>query len=630
MTLALGRYQVGDVVGSGRTGRVMRGTRADDSADVAVRQIPPRLLEDRDIRKLLKNLPFRCFGLRSPAIVPVLDAFEISGSVAVVEPWIEGPPLTQGLDAAGAPLTRDVAAVHLVALLEGLLELHDRGGVHGDVRADNILVSESGPRLVGLGVAEGLQRRIKSGQGLGSTGSVEIGDAPELADSPPSSATDLYGLAAAYRVVLRKVGAVSSDPLLEAVERGAQLAPDARWGDAEDFLDAVRPHLESIRAAEAVAEHGGSTRSQRKGSTADETGIDVASGLNFDDIELSQAELSVDGGDSPEPNPVVDPPGGALPQALGLGLADSSLEVDYGPEGHDHEPALKSATREDEVTTAGRYRAVGPVEDTSGVSQYRWLVVSGSFTAVLVLAYLGFVGIRALLPDLPDGMVEVVPATLALGVDVGAPPEVPSFSFSHERLFIDRAEVTGAAYAQCVLTGECTPTTGRLKGPQSAPDKPMAGVTWLQAQSYCNHIGKRLPTENEWEAIARTFGGAYGTGDETPSCATAVFGRGDGAPCSRGGVGSGPRRAMEPSEDGEPAPVDLSGNLWEFVDSDWSDARGEGSGGASPAGGSVLKVIKGGGWFSPVGQLRVSGRLPVQNIYWAADVGFRCAMDPLR
>ncbi len=263
MTVALGRYQVGDVVGSGRTGRVMRGTRADDSADVAVRQIPPRLLEDRDIRKLLKNLPFRCFGLRSPAIVPVLDAFEVSGSVAVVEPWVEGPPLTQGLDAAGAPLTRDVAAVHLVALLEGLLELHDRGGVHGDVRADNILVSESGPRLVGLGVAEGLQRRIKSGQGLGSTGSMEIGDAPELADSPPSSATDLYGLAVAYRVVLRKAGAVSSDPLLEAVERGAQLAPGARWGDAEDFLGAVRPHLESIRAAEAVAEHGGSTRSQR-------------------------------------------------------------------------------------------------------------------------------------------------------------------------------------------------------------------------------------------------------------------------------------------------------------------------------------------------------------------------------
>ncbi len=80
----IGRYQVGDVVGTGRTGRVMRGERADDAAPVAVRQVPPRLLTEPDTAKALKDLPFSCFGLRSPSIVPVLDALDVAGSVVVV------------------------------------------------------------------------------------------------------------------------------------------------------------------------------------------------------------------------------------------------------------------------------------------------------------------------------------------------------------------------------------------------------------------------------------------------------------------------------------------------------------------------------------------------------------------
>ncbi len=652
MTVALGRYQVGDVVGSGRTGRVMRGERADDGADVAVRQIPPRLLEDPRIRKVLKNLPFRCFGLRSPAIVPVLDAFEISGSVAVVESWIDGEPLSKGRDAGGGPITRDAAARHLVELLEGLQELHDRGTAHGDVRADNILLTADGPRLVGLGVAAGLQRRLKSAAGMGATGSSEIGDAPELSDAPPSPATDLFGLAAAYRAVLRAAGVPASDPLLQAVEKGCVLDPAGRWPDAEDFLKAVQPHRDAIQAAEAVAEHGGTTRAQRKGRSAlDETGIDIGSGLSFDDLELSQADLSVGatkGGEreaSSEPPPRISstnpfggpvgapsPPGGPIggppkPQPMELGLADGSVQADAGI-AESEGPELAQEVLPDDVTTAGRYRAVPLEEAGGGLADYKWLIVSGGFTAVLVVAYLGFLGVRAMLPDLPDGMVEVPENRVAVGADKGPPPEVPRFDFAHGRFFLDRAEVTVAAYTECVRSGECTPTTGRLDGSPPAGDVPVTAVTWLQAQSYCNYLGKRLPTENEWEAAAKTFGGDYGTGDDPPSCADAVFARGEGEPCSRG-VGPGPRPAREGDAD-EAGAVDLSGNVWEFVDSDWSDGRGAGTGGPSPAGGSVLKVIKGGGWFSSPAQLRVAGRLPVQNIYWAADVGFRCAMDPVR
>jgi formylglycine-generating enzyme required for sulfatase activity len=638
VTVELGRYRVGDVVGSGRTGRILRGERTDDGADVAVRQIPPRLLESREIRGLVKNLPFRCFGLRSPAIVPVLDAFEISGSVAVVEPWIEGPPLGRGNGPEGAPLTRADVALHLVALLEGLRELHDRGTVHGDVRADNILVSRAGPRLVGLGVADVLGRRMNAAKGAGSTHTGEIGDAPELSDHPATAATDLYGLAAAYRGVLRMRGTLVTDPLLLALDRGASLDLAARWPSAEEFLAEVRSVAEAVRGVDAVAEHGGTTRAQRAArarSSLDEPGIDIGSGLSFDDGAVEGADLSLDASSEPADSPPAQPekpptPGspprsgavGLRPDDSGLGMADGELEVDDAPAMAEDEEALP-----DDVTTKGRY---GAVSDPSGggIADYRWLIVSGGFALAIVGLYFGFILVRSLLPDLPDDMVEIEAGTMRVGSETGPPPERPGFEFSHARFFVDRAEVTVAQYQTCVATGECTPTTGRVQGSPPSGDLPVVGVTWLQAQSYCTNAGKRLPTENEWEAAARRFGGTYGTGDDPPSCDDATFARADGSACSRG-AGSRPVRAAEASDE-DPRPVDMSGNVWEFVDSDWSAGRPPGSGDASPAGGSVLKIIKGGGWFSPIGQLRTAARLPVQNIYWAADVGFRCAQEPDR
>jgi len=62
-------------------------------------------------------------------------------------------------------------------------------------------------------------------------------------------------------------------------------------------------------------------------------------------------------------------------------------------------------------------------------------------------------------------------------------------------------EVTNAQYQQCIFTGICVaPGWGYTEGDGN---KPATQLDWFQAETYCEWIGGRLPTEGEWEKAAR-------------------------------------------------------------------------------------------------------------------------------
>lgn len=76
----------------------------------------------------------------------------------------------------------------------------------------------------------------------------------------------------------------------------------------------------------------------------------------------------------------------------------------------------------------------------------------------------------------------------------------------------DKHEVTNLQYEYCVAAGACSapPFDNAVATEQQDyygrgrfEQFPVVNITWKQAKDYCEFVGKRLPTEFEWERVAK-------------------------------------------------------------------------------------------------------------------------------
>ncbi len=177
---------------------------------------------------------------------------------------------------------------------------------------------------------------------------------------------------------------------------------------------------------------------------------------------------------------------------------------------------------------------------------------------------------------------------------------------------LDNTEVTQAAFLR--VRGD-NPSQFANCGAEC----PVERVRWSEAQAYCLALGKRLPTEAEWEYAARA-----GTATEWP-CGTQDS-------CLERSAWYGANSGGHPHPVGQKDPnawglYDMAGNAWEWT-ADWYREPYEAGGAQDPTGPAdgTFKVLRGGSWFALPALLRLAGRsasMPEQP--GNGGQGFRCA-----
>lgn len=205
------------------------------------------------------------------------------------------------------------------------------------------------------------------------------------------------------------------------------------------------------------------------------------------------------------------------------------------------------------------------------------------------------------------------------GDNHGEEDERPARRITLPAFQIDRTEVSVAAYAACVAARACRPPLHASKDPRL----PVVGVSQADAAAYCAFVGKRLPTEHEWEKAARGLDArAYPWGNDF-ACERGNFGNfaGDGRCAEDGAPGRPVAVGSFPSGASPYGVLDLAGNVWEWVDGRAGPVAARVAG--SPE--HELRVLRGGGCCSILGLPRASNRLVLPGGYRDVDIGFRCA-----
>lgn len=211
----------------------------------------------------------------------------------------------------------------------------------------------------------------------------------------------------------------------------------------------------------------------------------------------------------------------------------------------------------------------------------------------------------------PSATTAPLPSAQTRGQAATKPKEVEWVNLGNFSL--TRTEITSLQYEQCVTAGACSEPGNDLSQCNWKQDgkegHPINCVNLAQATKFCEWVGGRLPSSEEWLVAATNDGvDAYPWGNAEPSKELAHFGyREDGLP-GTAEAGSHPKGANKKGV------LDLAGSVWEWTSTTFEIREG-------------VKQPQARGGRMPMrsDDISVSNHLEMSASNQTPNVGIRCA-----
>ncbi len=227
---------------------------------------------------------------------------------------------------------------------------------------------------------------------------------------------------------------------------------------------------------------------------------------------------------------------------------------------------------------------------------------------------------------IPDGMVLVPAGEFTMGTNQGEDigPNIPRYyndarpehKVTLPAFYIDKTEVTNAQYkVYCEATNYPTPPHWKNGTYHTGEDDfPITHISWYEASAYAAWLGKRLPTEVEWEKTARGQDKrVYPWGNNWDNNRI-IWHRNRPTKVGTKANGASPYGAL-----------DMAGNVYEWTAS-WYDAYPNAPHKFAEFG-TQMKAIRGGGFDGGDFVARTDFRSVAYPSTRSDMIGFRCVQD---
>jgi Tol biopolymer transport system component len=148
----LGPYEIAAPLGAGGMGEVYKATDTRLNRTVAIKVLPPHFADNPEMKQRFDREAQVIAGLNHPHICTLFDVGRQNDTDFLVMEYLEGETLAARISRGALPLDESLNVGLEIA--DALDKAHGQGVTHRDLKPGNVMLTESGAKLLDFGLAK--------------------------------------------------------------------------------------------------------------------------------------------------------------------------------------------------------------------------------------------------------------------------------------------------------------------------------------------------------------------------------------------------------------------------------------------------------------------------------------------